>query len=123
MQRLEATLPRVVVLATYCSACHSSTAVSPLAVAGACGTNNLSSNSLIVPISWLIIPIASSSYSWRLFIWTASILFGSATFSFLSLLRASELEAGGNVELLAGWFCGRAFRGILWLLNISERMI
>ena len=85
----EAILPRVVVLAACYSVRHSSTALSPLIAVRAYRSNKLSSNSLMVPISWLIIPAASSSYVWWLFIWTASISFGSVTFSFLGLLGAS----------------------------------
>ena len=123
MQRLEAALPRVVVLAACCSVCRSSTAVSPFVIDGARGTSSLSSSCLIVPISSLMTPIVSSSYAWQLLIWVASTSVNSVAFSFPSLLGISELEAGGDVELLAGWFCERVFHGILWLLSVPVRTI
>ena len=119
----EAALPRVVVLVACCSACCFSTAVSPLVIVGAYGTSSLSSNYLIVRISWLITPTASSSYAWRLVIWAASTSVSSTIFSFAGLLGTSELEACKDVEMLAGWFCEWVFHGILSLLSVSVRMI
>ena len=71
----------------------------------------------MVLISWLIIPTASSSYTWRAFICTASISVSSIAFSFPGLLEATGLEAGMGVELLAGWVCERVLGGILWVLS------
>ena len=123
MLRPEAALPRVVVLVASRSVRRYSIAVSTLVVAGARGTSNLSSSCLIVPISWLMAPTVSSSCAWQLPIWATSTSVSSIAFSFPSLLGILELEAGGDVELLADWFCERVFRGILWLLTIPVRMI
>ena len=123
VQLPEAALPCVVVLAACCSARRSSTASSPLLVAEAYGTNNFSSNSLMVLIFWLITPTASSSYTWRAFIFIASILVSSVAFSFPGLLRALGFEAGGDVKLLLGWVCERILRCILWLLSAKKWLI
>ena len=105
----------MMVLAACCSSRRSSTALSPLVVVGACGTNSLSSSSFIVPIFWPITPIASTSYVWWLLIYTASISVSLVAFSVLSLMGATGLEVGVGVELLAGWVCEQVLRGILWL--------
>ena len=55
--------------------------------------------------------------------WAASISVSSIAFSFPSLLGISELEAGRDIEILAGWFCERVLRGILWLLSVPVRMV
>ena len=67
----------------------------------------------MVLISWLIVPMASSSCVWRLLIRATSISNNSVAFSFPGLLGASGFEAVGDVELLAGWVCERVLRGIL----------
>ena len=103
----------MVVLAAWCSVRRSSTATPPLVTVGAYGTNSLSSSPLMVLISWLIVPMASSSCAWWLLIWAISISDSSVAFSFLGLLGASRLEAVGDVELLVGWVYERVLRSIL----------
>ena len=67
----------------------------------------------MVLISWLIVPMASSSCAWRLLIRATSISDNSIAFSFPGLLGASGFEVVRDVELLAGWVYERVLRGIL----------
>ena len=76
-----------------------------------------------MPISWLMTLTVSSSCASQLLIWAAFTSVSSVAFSFLGLLGISELEVGGDVELLAGWFCERVFSDVFWLLSVPVRTI